>query len=106
MELVVQGIAPIMENRLTFEGLIETYFQKKDLKPTSRIAYRSAFKQFGAFLEERNVHDIGEQEIVEYKEYLMAKNLSVFTRISNLRAIKSLFSFMEHGTAPQCSQGY
>jgi site-specific recombinase XerD len=81
-------------HKLTFDALIETFLLKKDLKPTSRTAYLSAFNQFAIFLKDRLIQDIGEQEILEYKEHLMSKNLSVFTVIANIRALKSLFSFL------------
>jgi len=84
----------MMEHNLSFQTLIETFLSSKDLKLTSRIAYISAFKQFGIFLQKRSINNITEHDVKEYKEYLMGKKMSVFSVISNIRALKSLFSFL------------
>lgn len=94
MDLIISGTAVVDKSKITLEMLIETFLSKKDLKPTSRTSYISAFKQFAIFLKERAIEDIGEQEIMEYKNYLTEKKLSVFTVIANIRALKSLFSFL------------
>lgn len=94
MDLALCNANVVVKPTITFESLIETFLSKKDLKPTSRVAYLSAFKQFAIFLREQAIQDIREQEVRAYKDYLMAKKLSVFTVIANIRALKSLFSFL------------
>jgi len=67
MDLIVPPVAPVVETKITFEMLIETFLSKKDLKQTSRTSYVSAFNQFAIFLKERAIQCIGEQEVLEYK---------------------------------------
>lgn len=78
-----------------FKGLINTFLKTKDLKLTSEQSYRSSFTQFAEYLKKRSIIEPTEQTIKEFKQYLVDKKLSVFTVISHIGALKSLFTFLE-----------
>jgi integrase/recombinase XerD len=78
----------------SFEELVTTFLSNKDLRATSALSYRASFNQFAEFLRLSAVTLVTEKEIKEFKQYLIDKKLSVFTVISHLSAIKSLFSFL------------
>lgn len=80
--------------RLSFEVLINTFLQSKDLKASSEVSYRSSFGQFTYYLVDNSITAPTEKDIKNFKEYLINRRLSVFTVISHISAIKSLFSFL------------
>lgn len=82
------------KEQLSFEQLVKIFMNNKDLKPASIKAYFSSFNQFTTYLKDRSISLVTEQNIKEFKDYLLNKKLSVFTVISHLSALKSLFSFM------------
>jgi integrase/recombinase XerD len=83
-----------LNKQISFEELVNTFLKNKDLKETSEIAYRSSFAQFVEYLKLKSITKVTEQDIKEYKQYLTDKKLSVFTIISHMSALKSLFAFL------------
>ena len=81
-------------HKISFEELINTFLKSKDLKPTSERSYRTSFAQFQEYLKLSTITQPTEQDIKEYKQYLVDRKLSVFTIISHLSALKSLFTFL------------
>lgn len=80
--------------RLSFESLINTFLENKDLRESSKKAYLSSFMIFGDFLKSCDVTQVSEYEIIRFKDNLVSRKLSVFTIISHISAIKSLFRFL------------
>jgi len=80
--------------KISFEDLVTTFLERKDLKESSEESYLSSFKIFKIYLETRSISHPTEQDIKEFKDYIMGRYLSVFTVISHLSAVKSLFSFV------------
>jgi len=80
--------------RPSFEELVVTFLCNKDLRASSALSYRASFNQFAEYLRLNAVILVTEREIKDFKQYLIDKKLSVFTVISHLSAIKSLFSFL------------
>lgn len=78
----------------SFAELVTIFMNNKDLKSTSVKAYCASFNQFTIYLKNKNISLVTEQNIKEFKDYLLNKKLSVFTVISHLSALKSLFSFV------------
>lgn len=83
-----------VEHELSFESLVSTFLENKDLRSSSKRAYLSSFLIFGDFLRKCNINQVCEHDIKKFKEDLISRNLSVFTVISHISAIKSLFSFL------------
>ncbi len=82
------------KKQLSFEGLINTFLERKDLRKSSELAYRASFSQFGHYLVNNSITAPTEKDIKDFKDFLIGRKLSVFTVISHLSAIKSLFSFL------------
>lgn len=78
----------------SFDELVNLFLSCKDLKPSSKQSYIASFAQFESYLKEMDVILPREYEIKQFKDYLTQKKLSVFTVISHLSALKSLFSFL------------
>lgn len=78
----------------SFEMLVDTFLNNKDLKESSEQSYRSSLFQFREFLRLNSISDVSEKDIKTYKEHLVERKLSQFTVISHLSAVKSLFSFL------------
>src|SRR5579872_4928906 len=87
-------LAQNLDKQISFEELVDTFLKNKDLKETSEIAYRSSFAKFIEYLKLKSITKVTEQDIKEYKQYLTDKKLSVFTIISHMSALKSLFAFL------------
>lgn len=83
-----------IEHKPSFESLVDTFLSNKDLRESSKRAYLSSFLKFADYLKSHCIKQVTELEIKEYKESLISRKLSVFTIISHVSAIKSLFSFM------------
>lgn len=81
-------------SKQTFEQLAAIFLSNKDMKASSRIAYASSFKQFTMYLQERSITEVNELDVKEFKDYLTNKKLSMFTIISHISALKSLFTFL------------
>ena len=82
------------EAELSFESLVNTFLDNKDLKESSRQSYQSSLTLFKEFLKLNSIFTVTEKNIKDYKENLISKKLSQFTIISHLSAVKSLFSFL------------
>ena len=80
--------------QLSFEVLVNTFLEAKDLKESSAQAYRSSFDKFTNYLIAQSIAKPTEKDIREFKQYLINCKLSAFTVIAHLSSIKSLFSFL------------
>lgn len=82
------------KEQLSFEVLINTFLERKDLRKSSEVSYRASFSQFVHYLVDNSITAPTETDIKNFKAFLIGRKLSVFTVISHLGAIKSLFSFL------------
>jgi integrase/recombinase XerD len=80
-------------NYPSFEELVSIFLSAKDLKKTSVVSYVAAFAKFKNYLVHNDIPFVREEDLKKYKEHLKEKKLSIFTQISHLSAIKSLFAF-------------
>lgn len=92
--LIPTDLVESTQDKRSFEQLVDIFLNRKDLKPTSVKSYISSFNQFRLYLKSRGISMVTEQEIKEFKDHLINNNLSVFSIISHLSALKSLFSFL------------
>lgn len=79
---------------LSSESIEDEVLNLKRVKETSIRSYKTSFKIFKTYLRTEDVKIIDEYNIRGFEAYLDKKRLSVFTRISHLSAIKSLFAFL------------
>ena len=90
--------------KLSYEEVVHSFLNNeefenevlrlKNLTETSIRVYKTSFRIFKTYLKENNVNIIREEDIKGFEEHLKNKRLSVFTVISHLSAVKSLFSFL------------
>lgn len=78
----------------SFDMLINTFLERKDLRKSSEDVYRASFDQFINYLVINSIKVPTEKDIKDFKQHLIDRKLSTFTVISYLNAIKSLFSFL------------
>jgi len=88
------SVAEAKTAAFSFEQLVETFLNNKDLRKSSEQSYRASLANFKEFLRLQHVTAPSEKDAKDYKQYLSNKKLSAFTIITRLSAMKSFFSFL------------
>ncbi|MBR8150493.1 phage integrase SAM-like domain-containing protein [Burkholderia vietnamiensis] len=81
------------KNGLKLPDLVDKFFQlKKQLKPSTVLAYKNTAKEFAQFLSNPVVNDIGISDITRYQEFI-AKTNSPRTIDNKIATLRTLFYF-------------
>jgi len=95
----------IVDMFLNGERLENEILELKRIAESSARVYKSSFRIFKSYLNERNVKLITERDVVDFENDLKNQGLSVFTVIAHLSAIKSFFSTLAtRGLYPDVSK--
>lgn len=82
-------------NILSFtENQIKQWLNYADIKATSERTYTRAIKQYVAYLVDQGITEPTRQDILNYKQSLIAKGLASTTIASYIQAVKSLYNFV------------
>ncbi|WP_316685584.1 phage integrase SAM-like domain-containing protein [Ralstonia mannitolilytica] len=78
---------------LKFPDLVDKFFQlKKQLKPSTVLAYKNTAKEIAKFLDNPIIGDIGVSDITRYQEFI-AKTNSPRTIDNKIATLRTLFYF-------------
>jgi integrase/recombinase XerD len=94
-ELISVSDDTSLTKSLDYSLIIDRFLLAHDIKPKSKETYRRALRQFFTYLSDNNVTKPTRETLIEYKAYLIDKNLSAYTVSSYIIAIRKLFQWTE-----------
>ena len=98
MDIVVrptQGIATVSPQRI--EELVDSFIASQDIKQSSKLLYRRTLKQYFNWVEGKNylLSEIARPQILEYKEELLASEMSSLTVGSYIASVRRFYEWAE-----------
>jgi len=79
---------------LNGEELEDKILRFKHVRSSSVETYKASLKVFKSFLKKRNLKLISEDDVISFEIYLSKQNISTYTSISYLYAVKSFFDIL------------
>lgn len=104
MENTVQALVKVeamalAERPRALRELVEQFIQEQDISPGSQATYTRSLRRLITWLEDtgriERLHDLIREDIVAYKEQLVADGLSSYSINSYLAATRRLFQWLE-----------
>lgn len=99
MEALAQIQEQTVAKQQSLAGLMDAFIEAQDVAPSSKATYRRQLKGFIRWLEETGRVDtlasITRQDILVYKESLLASGLSPYTVSGYLTVVRKLFEWLE-----------
>lgn len=82
-----------------WRGVVASFISTQDVKESSRNLYTRTLTQYFSWLENtgriNNVDKLTRQDILEYKDYLLASNLSALTVSSYIVSVRKFYEWAE-----------
>lgn len=84
-------------NEITITNeILAKYYDFLDVNTNSFTSYKSALKCFFEWLKENNITKPTRQDIINYRSFLIGRNLKANTIKFKIQAIKNLFKYFEY----------
>ena len=93
--LAVAEKQEVLELSESLGSRAEQFINSLDAKDTTKNAYRKSLKVFQAWTIENNITSPDRETILEYKQYLQARDLSPQTITAYLTALRRFFAYLE-----------
>jgi len=79
----------------SLENLVVNFINAQDVKDSSRETYHKALRAFTRWLQERGLQNPTREDILAYKDFLIAQGVSPYTLSSYITVVRAFFSYLE-----------
>lgn len=97
--IVRVGGREVTASKNDWRGVVASFISTQDVKESSRNLYTRTLTQYFSWLENtgriNNVDKLTRQDILEYKDYLLASNLSALTVSSYIVSVRKFYEWAE-----------
>ena len=97
--IVRVGGQEVTASRHDWRGVVASFISTQDVKESSRNLYTRTLTQYFSWLENTgrmsNFSNLTRQDILEYKDYLLASNLSALTVSSYIVSVRKFYEWAE-----------
>ena len=90
-----QGIATVSPQRI--EELVDSFIASQDIKQSSKLLYRRTLKQYFIWVDSKGylLSEIARPQLLEYKEELLASEMSSLTVGSYIASVRRFYEWAE-----------